>query len=129
MQLKLTAFPAANYEYALYWNFYQDGSIECEIRLTGILNLYVLAEGEGTGGHGTEVAPRINAQLHQHLFSLRVNPMVDGVENTIVEQDVVPMDEPTGSKENFLGNGFLTKKTYLGTTAEGVRNYGEPPGT
>ncbi len=98
--------------------------MECEVRLTGILNMYVLQEGEGTGGHGTEVAPRINAHLHQHLFSLRVNPMIDGIENSVAETDVLPMEEPTGSKENFLGNGFYVKKTYLGSTDEGVRKYG-----
>jgi Cu2+-containing amine oxidase len=29
----------ANYEYAFYWNFYLDGTIELETRLTGILNV------------------------------------------------------------------------------------------
>src|SRR5205085_12201101 len=27
----------ANYEYLLYWRLYQDGTIECEIRATGIM--------------------------------------------------------------------------------------------
>ena len=27
----------ANYEYLVYWRFYQDGSIECEVRATGIM--------------------------------------------------------------------------------------------
>src|SRR5580700_4705122 len=27
----------ANYEYLVYWRFYQDGSIECEVRATGIV--------------------------------------------------------------------------------------------
>jgi len=27
----------ANYEYLMYWRFYQDGSIECEIRATGVM--------------------------------------------------------------------------------------------
>ena len=27
----------ANYEYLVYWRFYQDGNIECEVRATGIL--------------------------------------------------------------------------------------------
>ena len=28
---------ADNYEYAFYWYLYQDGSIECEVKLTGIV--------------------------------------------------------------------------------------------
>ena len=27
----------ANYEYLVYWRFYQDGTIECEVRATGIM--------------------------------------------------------------------------------------------
>lgn len=74
----------ANYEYAIYWNvsvesrdyaawfliacafrfvplvkFFQDGNVQLEVRLTGILNLALLAPGESTGGFGTEVAPQV----------------------------------------------------------------------
>ena len=35
----------ANYEYAFYYNFFQDGTIQLEIKLTGILQIYTLAEG------------------------------------------------------------------------------------
>src|ERR1700722_9021751 len=34
-----------NYEYGFYWYFYQDGSIQCEIKLTGIMNTTTLAPG------------------------------------------------------------------------------------
>ncbi|WP_337589513.1 hypothetical protein [Kribbella capetownensis] len=27
----------ANYEYLIYWRFYQDGNIECEVRATGLM--------------------------------------------------------------------------------------------
>ncbi|KAG8683356.1 hypothetical protein FRC09_016132 [Ceratobasidium sp. 395] len=97
----------ANYEYAFYWNFYLDGTVELETRLTGILNVYTLAEGE-KATFGTQVAPRINAHYHQHLFSIRVDPMVDGINNTLVESDIVPYPHPTGSAENYAGNGFIS---------------------
>ncbi|QRV89473.1 primary-amine oxidase [Ceratobasidium sp. AG-Ba] len=97
----------ANYEYAFYWNFYLDGTVELETRLTGILNVYTLAEGE-KATFGTQVAPRINAHYHQHLFSIRVDPMVDGVNNTLIESDIVPYPHPTGSAENYAGNGFIS---------------------
>src|SRR5205085_2750699 len=44
----------ANYEYLVYWRFYQDGNIECEVRATGI----VVTSHPGPGGppaHGTLV--------------------------------------------------------------------------
>ena len=34
-----------NYEYGFYWYFYQDGSIEYEVKLTGIINTGALAAG------------------------------------------------------------------------------------
>ncbi|KAJ9114677.1 hypothetical protein QFC22_005553 [Naganishia vaughanmartiniae] len=108
----------ANYEYAIYWNFFQDGNVQLEVRLTGILNLALLAPGESTGGFGTEVAPQINAQYHQHLFSLRVDPMIDGIQNSVVQTDIVVSPHPTGSAENFAGNAFTTEKTIYETAKE-----------
>ena len=35
----------ANYEYLVYWRFYQDGNIECEVRATGIMVTTPLPEG------------------------------------------------------------------------------------
>ncbi|KAJ9090730.1 hypothetical protein QFC19_009472 [Naganishia cerealis] len=108
----------ANYEYAIYWNFFQDGNVQLEIRLTGILNLALLAPGESTGGFGTEVAPQINAQYHQHLFSLRVDPMIDGIKNSVVQTDIVVSPHPTGSAENYAGNAFTTEKSIYETAKE-----------
>lgn len=97
-------------EYIWNYHFYQDGSIEVEIRLTGILSVYVSADKEPTP-FGTIVAPNINAHLHQHLFNLRIDPMIDGLENTVIESDICPVDEPTGSAANFAGNGFYVQET------------------
>ena len=36
----------ANYEYLVYWRLYQDGSIECHVRATGIMVVGHLPEGE-----------------------------------------------------------------------------------
>lgn len=44
-----------------------DGTIECEVKLTGILNVGALDEGE-VPKYGTEVAPQVNAPYPQHLF-------------------------------------------------------------
>ena len=38
----------ANYEYLVYWRFYQDGNIECEVRATGIMVTTPIAEGSDT---------------------------------------------------------------------------------
>jgi len=114
------------YEYAFAWAFKLDGTIELEIKLTGILNTYLTQEGETCSDFGTIVAPRVMAHHHQHLFCLRVDPMIDGLNNSVVETEIVPVDEPTGSAENWAGNGFRSTKRVLGTTAEGARNANAP---
>ena len=100
--------------------FYQDGTIEFEIRLTGILSVYVSKDGE-PNPFGTTVAPNINGHYHQHMFSVRVDPMIDGLKNTVIESDILPLDAPTGSKENFAGNAFISKDTPI--TVESGRPY------
>ncbi|KAF8204095.1 copper amine oxidase [Pholiota molesta] len=102
----------ANYEYVWNYHFYQDGSIEFEIRLTGILSVYLARDNE-PNPFGTTVAPNINAQYHQHMFSIRVDPMIDGVNNSLVESDIFPVDAATGSKDNFAGNAFYSKDTVI----------------
>ncbi|KZV71517.1 hypothetical protein PENSPDRAFT_675329 [Peniophora sp. CONT] len=114
----------ANYEYIWNYLFYQDGTIELEIRLTGILQVYTLAQGEDSP-HGTVVAPGINAHFHQHMFSLRVDPMLDGLSNSVVETDVNPLPQPTGSAENFAGNGFDVTHTTLTSAKDGVRDWNQ----
>ncbi|KAF8167322.1 copper amine oxidase [Crassisporium funariophilum] len=104
----------ANYEYIWNYHFYQDGSIEFEIRLTGILSVYVSKDGE-PNPFGTTVAPNINAHYHQHMFSIRVDPMIDGLKNTVVESDILPLDAVTGSKANFAGNAFFPQDTVIKT--------------
>lgn len=109
-------------EYIWNYRFYQDGSIEFEVRLTGILQVYVKGDNEANP-YGTTVAKNVNAHYHQHLFSLRVDPMVDGLNNSVLEMDVVPVSAPTGSDENFAGNGFMTESHILKNSLEGVRDY------
>ena len=77
-----------NYDYGFYWYLYLDGTIQLEVKATGILFT------SGTPGeYATEVAPGLGAPFHQHLFSARLDMTVDGVRNTVdeVEAERVPM--------------------------------------
>ncbi|KAI5298738.1 hypothetical protein KEM56_003808, partial [Ascosphaera pollenicola] len=80
-------FTAGNYEYCIYFVFHMDGTIQLDIKLTGILNTYAMNPGEDTRGYGTQVYPGVNAHNHQHIFCLRVDPNLDGDKNTIVQTD------------------------------------------
>ncbi|KAF2157429.1 hypothetical protein K461DRAFT_219753 [Myriangium duriaei CBS 260.36] len=116
-------FTAANYEYCVYWIFHMDGTIQLEIKLTGILNTYALAPGESAAPWGTEVYPGVNAHNHQHLFCLRLDPNIDGSSNSVFQVDAAVPDAPVGSKENFYGNAFYAKKTQLATPQTAMSDY------
>ena len=49
-----------NYEYGFFWYFYQDGSIQYEVKLTGIMHTGALMPGEESK-YGTLVAPQLYA--------------------------------------------------------------------
>ena len=100
-----------NYEYGFFWYFYQDGTIQLEIKLTGILNTAGIAGGE-TPRYGTLVAPQLNAHIHQHFFNFRLDLSVDGEHNTVHEVNTVA--EPPGPA-NPHGNAFYAESTPLKT--------------
>ncbi|KAF2198063.1 hypothetical protein GQ43DRAFT_379555 [Delitschia confertaspora ATCC 74209] len=116
-------FTAANYEYCVYWIFHQDGTVQLEIKLTGILNTYAMNPGEDTKGWGTEVYPGVNAHNHQHLFCLRVDPNIDGQNNTVFQVDAVRGPGEVGSTENKYGNAFYAKKTRFETAEQAMSDY------
>jgi primary-amine oxidase len=110
-------------EYIWNYYFYQDGNIELEIRLSGILQVYLTGPNE-PNPHGIVVAPGVNAHVHQHIFSIRVDPMLDGIRNSVIESDIVSLSAPTGSKENFAGNAFHVKERVLKDQAkDGARDF------
>src|SRR5205807_1408696 len=64
----------ANYEYLVYWRFYQDGNIECEVRATGILVTSHTGAPGSRPDHGTLVDHGIYAPFHQHFIVARLDP-------------------------------------------------------
>ncbi|KAI8940668.1 hypothetical protein NX059_001938 [Plenodomus lindquistii] len=116
-------FTAANYEYCVYWIFHLDGTIQLEIKLTGILNTYAMLPGEDLKGWGTEVYPGVNAHNHQHLFCMRIDPNIDGPNNTVFMVDAARGDGEVGSEENKYGNAFYAKKTKLSTPEQAATDY------
>lgn len=116
-------FTAANYEYCIYWTFLQDGTVQLEIKLTGILNTTAMNPGEDLEGYGTEVYTGVNAHNHQHLFCLRVDPNIDGQENTIFQSDAVRSPYPVGHEKNKWGNGFTVAKTKFTNVTEAQSDY------
>jgi primary-amine oxidase len=108
---------ADNYEYAIYWYFYQDATIEFEVKLTGIVLTNALPAGQ-TSDFGSLVAPQTLAAHHQHFLSVRLDTAVDGLTNTVyeVETEAVPM-----GPDNPLGNAFWPVKRPLRRELEAQR--------
>jgi len=108
---------AGNYEYAFYWYFYQDASIELEIKLTGIVLTAALPPGE-TSDYGTVVAPQTLAAHHQHFFSVRLDMAVDGERNSVLEAETEPVPKGPG---NPYGNAFRPRRTLLRSESQAQR--------
>jgi primary-amine oxidase len=98
-----------NYEYGFFWYLYQDGNIQLEVKLTGILSLGAFPEGERPK-YGVLVAPLVYAPNHQHFFNVRLDFDLDGVANTVQQVDVLA-DEP--SDANPYENAFRARATNL----------------
>jgi primary-amine oxidase len=109
-----------NYEYGFYWYFYLDGSLQLEVKLTGIMSTMAVADGDA-GDHASMIAPGLAAPYHQHLFNVRLDMQVDGPDNEVYEVDAVPTGAP-GSPENPWGNAFGTTKTLLESELEARRD-------
>ena len=68
----------ANYEYLVYWRFYQDGNIECEVRATGIMVTTGAAARRRARRTARLVDERTYAPYHQHFIVARLDLDVDG---------------------------------------------------
>jgi primary-amine oxidase len=119
-----------NYDYGLNWIFRQDGSLELQAVLTGImLTRGVQAATVSTNGtdHGTEhegrswhlVAPNVAAVHHQHFFNMRLDFDVDEGPNSVKEINVTAV--PAGPDNPDL-NAFVMEDTPLRTEGEAQRD-------
>ena len=99
----------SNYEYGFFWYLYQDGSIEFEVKLTGVLSTGAYRPGEKPR-HGTAVAPGLYGPNHQHFFCVRLDTDIDGQANTVVEvnSEVTPL-----GPENPYGTAWVAMETPL----------------
>jgi primary-amine oxidase len=98
-----------NYEYGFYWYFYLDGTIQLEVKLTGVMSTQALPPGESSV-YAPLVAPGLAAPVHQHLFCARLDLDVDGPVNEVHEVDVEPA--PAGD-DNPVENAFAPRATRL----------------
>jgi primary-amine oxidase len=98
-----------NYEYGFSWYLYQDGGIEYEVKLSGVISNGAQAL-DARPAHGTTVAPGVYGPNHQHFFNVRLDMTVDGPLNTVCEVncEAAPSDAP-----NPNGNAWVASRMPL----------------
>jgi primary-amine oxidase len=111
-----TIATVGNYEYGFFWYLYTDGTIEYEVKLTGVLTTGALPDGERPR-HGQVVAPGLYGPNHQHFFNVRLDMTIDGERNSVYELDSVPDD----AEHNPHNNAWVVRSTLLETEGTAMR--------
>lgn len=105
----------ANYEYGFFWYLYQDGRIEFEVKLTGIVSTGAVQPGERPQYGQLLNQSGLYAPIHQHFFNVRLDLDVDGRENSLYE---VHTEAVPPGPENPEGNAFFARSSLLRTESE-----------
>jgi primary-amine oxidase len=106
-----TIATVGNYDYSINWIFRQDGVIEVESGLTGImLTKGVAQETHSHDANGHLVARRVVAVHHQHILNFRLDFDVYGTANSVAEMNTRSM--PPGP-QNPAGNGIVMEEKVL----------------
>jgi primary-amine oxidase len=110
----------ANYEYLVYWRFYQDGNIECEVRASGLMVTTPMQNDDDSSPYGTTVDMRTYAPFHQHFIIAKLDLDIDGEENTVIEVDSVAAPI---SEDNPYGLGLSTQNTIIESESQSARDF------
>ncbi|KAH8892169.1 amine oxidase [Thozetella sp. PMI_491] len=105
-----TIITVSNYEYIFAFHFNQAAEVTYEVRATGILSTAFIDIGDKVP-YGTIVAPGVMAPYHQHLFSLRIDPAIDGYKNSLLLEESHAM--PVEDASLMTNVGYITKKEYV----------------
>jgi len=112
-----------NYDYAINWVFNQDGTLEVDAALTGIMlprgvREVKVDEHGGRYSSGHFVSANIVAPHHQHFFCFRLDFDVDGQNNSLEEMNTHAM--PAGPGNPAL-NGMIMEETLLRSERQAQR--------
>jgi primary-amine oxidase len=113
----------ANYDYGFNWIFRQDGTMELQAVLTGIM----LTKGVQSDEHAHDadgrvwhmVAPNLAAVHHQHFFNFRLDFDIDDGPNAVREVNTRAL--PAGANNPSL-NAFVMEETPLHNEADAQRD-------
>jgi primary-amine oxidase len=112
-------FTVGNYDYGFYWYLYLDGTIQMEVKLTGIVGVSAVSDGNLNLQQSPLISAELSSPVHQHAFSFRLDWDLDGGENSLYENEieVLPIDE-----QNPDGTQFRSVSRHLIDEAGAQRN-------
>jgi primary-amine oxidase len=114
-----------NYDYAVNYIFKQDGALEVDLALSGIMLPKGVRQKRDDEQEmkmdmpGHLVAENVVAPHHQHFFNFRLDFDVDGVNNSVTEMNTAAL--PAGNNNPYY-NGFIMRATAFKTEAEAGRH-------
>jgi primary-amine oxidase len=121
-----------NYDYGFTWRFKQDGTIDVDIELTGIVEVQGVHRTNAMAApdkndlsynglsFGTLVRPHVEAINHQHFFVFRLDMDIDGDQNNGVMEMNAKLVPPGAS--NPYSNAFVMEHTHFMTEKEAQRS-------
>ena len=112
-------FTIGNYDYGFYWYLYLDGTIQMEIKLTGIVGVSAISEGAQNTSQSPQISAELSSPVHQHIFCFRLDWELDGGNNSLFENqiEVLPLDD-----SNPQGTQFRSVSRHLTNEASAIRN-------
>jgi len=108
-----------NYDYGIFWYLYLDGTIQLEIKLTGVVGISAFHEEIHKPGQDFKVSPELASPIHQHLFNVRIDWDLDGGDNQLYETNVEPLPINNVNPE---GTQFQAISSHLTKESEAQRN-------
>ncbi len=99
-----------NYDYGLFWYLYLDGTIQMEVKLTGIVGVSAVTPETSNPAQSPLIGENLASPVHQHLFCFRLDWDLDGGANEIHEMEIQPL--PLGP-ENPDGTQFASTARHL----------------
>ncbi len=109
-----------NYEYGFFWYLYLDGTIQMEVKLTGIVGVSaVTGASDVRPEFAPLIAPNLTSPVHQHLFCFRLDFEIDGEHNTVLETEA---RRPPRGPDNPNGTAFAMVSRPLTRESEARRD-------
>ena len=108
-----------NYDYGIFWYLYLDGTIQLEIKLTGVVGISAYHEDIHKAGQDFRISPELASPIHQHLFNVRIDWDLDGGDNQLFETNVEPLPINNVNPE---GTQFQAISSHLKKESEAQRN-------